>query len=300
MDQVRNIYNLPPKELGHKMRMQLNVKIYRKSILSFILNNLTFLGEMGIFMLLRKSNQNNFMNFILLKGENLQLLEFPLVVEKQHFQIKQEQYIHLLMAQQEVKKFPKDSYLSEFRLTTIGFIFQTFNLIATMTEQENVEQPMSSSQIKKQKKKSQTTAKKCQFTGQNGSFTVITQLFGDEQYRVAIARSLANSPQILLFDKPKGDQDSKSTVEDMDTLLKLNNFGYDESNHIPCTMVMVTHNPDLECHAHGIIYIKGKIEKMRENHHQDMNNICTILTVRTDCYKNQFMVEINRILINLQ
>lgn len=65
------------------------------------------------------------------------------------------------------------------------------------------------------------------------------------------------------MDEPTGDLDSKSTVEVMDILLKLNNFGYDESNnHIPCTMVMVTHNPDLECYAHRIIYIKdGKIEK---------------------------------------
>lgn len=48
----------------------------------------------------------------------------------------------------------------------------------------------------------------------------------------------------------------------MDILLKLNNFGYEESNKTPCTMIMVTHNPDLECYAHRIIYIKdGKIEK---------------------------------------
>lgn len=48
----------------------------------------------------------------------------------------------------------------------------------------------------------------------------------------------------------------------MDILLHLNNFGYSDANHTPCTMVMVTHNPDLECYAHRIIYIKdGKIEK---------------------------------------
>ncbi|CAD8190973.1 unnamed protein product [Paramecium pentaurelia] len=293
MDQVRNIYNLPPKELGPQDENVIECQDVSKEF--------NLVGRDGKIYALKEIKLKQLYEFYPIKRGEFVIIRVSSGGGKKTFQIKQEQYIHLLVAQQEVKKFPKDSYLSELRLTTIGFVFQKFNLIATMTEYENVELPMSSSQIKKQKKKSQTTAKKCQFTGQNGSFTVITQLSGDEQYRVAIARSLANSPQILLFDKPKGDQDSKSTVEDMDTLLKLNNFGYDESNHIPCTMVIVTHNPDFECYAHRIIYIKDdKIEKMRENHHQDMNNICTILTVRTDCYKNQFMVEINRILINLQ
>lgn len=52
----------------------------------------------------------------------------------------------------------------------------------------------------------------------------------------------------------------------MDILLKLNNFGYDDLNPTRCTMVMVTHNPDLECYAHRIIYIKdGSIEKQAIN-----------------------------------
>lgn len=64
------------------------------------------------------------------------------------------------------------------------------------------------------------------------------------------------------MDEPTGDLDSKSTVEVMNILLKLNNFGYDEENKTKCTMVMVTHNPDLESYAHRIIYIKdGMIEK---------------------------------------
>jgi putative ABC transport system ATP-binding protein len=64
------------------------------------------------------------------------------------------------------------------------------------------------------------------------------------------------------LDEPTGDLDSKSTVEVMDLLLSLNNFGYSEENATPTTMVMVTHNPDLECYAHRIIYIRdGKIVK---------------------------------------
>jgi len=70
---------------------------------------------------------------------------------------------------------------------------------------------------------------------------------------------------ILLLDEPTGDLDSKSTVEIMNLLLDLNNFGYheyDDNNSSPCTMVMVTHNPDLECYADRILYIRdGKLIK---------------------------------------
>lgn len=65
----------------------------------------------------------------------------------------------------------------------------------------------------------------------------------------------------MLLDEPTGDLDSKSTVEIMNLLLDLNNFGHENEGNghngdiVPCTMVMVTHNPDLECYAHRILYI---------------------------------------------
>jgi len=69
-----------------------------------------------------------------------------------------------------------------------------------------------------------------------------SELSGGEQQRVAIARALANSPEIVLLDEPTGDLDSKSTVEVMNLLLEINNFGYDETHTQPVTLVMVTHN----------------------------------------------------------
>ena len=79
---------------------------------------------------------------------------------------------------------------------------------------------------------------------------------------MAIARSLANSPQILLLDEPTGDLDTISTVEIMNLLLSLNNFGYNDMNSDRITMVMVTHNPDVELYADRIIYVKdGQLVK---------------------------------------
>lgn len=89
-----------------------------------------------------------------------------------------------------------------------------------------------------------------------------SELSGGEQQRVAIARALANAPQILLLDEPTGDLDTLSTIEVMNLLLSINNFGYSEENQSRITMMMVTHNPDIECYADRILYVKdGKLIK---------------------------------------
>jgi len=144
----------------------------------------------------------------------------------------------------------KDTYLSNLRLEKIGFVFQTFNLLATMSAFENVELPMTILG-KLSKKERQARAKELlTLVGlQDRMDHLPSELSGGEQQRVTIARALANEPQILLLDEPTGDLDTKNTVEVMDLLLEIN-------NKKKTTCIMVSHNPDVECYADRILYIE--------------------------------------------
>jgi len=154
----------------------------------------------------------------------------------------------------------KDSFLAHLRLEKIGFVFQTFNLLATMSAFENVELPMTIlGKLKTAERKKRTKDLLTMVGLQDRLGHLPSELSGGEQQRVTIARALANNPEILLLDEPTGDLDTKNTVEIMDLLLEIN-------NNRKTTCIMVTHNPDVECYADRILYLSdGKFEKQVYN-----------------------------------
>ena len=142
---------------------------------------------------------------------------------------------------QRVDAASTDSYLASLRLRKIGFVFQTFNLLATMSAFENVELPMTILGERSAKECKQRAMQLLDMVGLQDRYGHLpSELSGGEQQRVTIARALSNEPELLLLDEPTGDLDTRNTVDVMDLILRVN-------LEQKTTCVMVTHNPDLEC-----------------------------------------------------
>ena len=142
-----------------------------------------------------------------------------------------------------------DAELAALRLSKIGFVFQQYNLLSTLSAFENVELPMSMAGVLSAKQRAAKAQTLLRLVGLEDRMTHLpSELSGGEQQRVTIARALANDPELLLLDEATGDLDTRNTVDIMDLLLRIN------QEH-GMTMLMVTHNPDLECYADRVLYI---------------------------------------------
>jgi putative ABC transport system ATP-binding protein len=162
----------------------------------------------------------------------------------------------LYICGERVSERSTDQQLADIRLHKIGFVFQTFNLISSMTAMENVELPMvlagkrSAADIKQ---RAMSLLDKVHMS--NRAKHTPSQLSGGEQQRVTIARAIANNPDILLLDEPTGDLDTANSIRVLKMLLDLN-------MHEGITMVMVTHDVSLKNHAHRVVHmVDGKIHR---------------------------------------
>lgn len=149
-----------------------------------------------------------------------------------------------------------ESDLAQIRGRKIGFIFQSFNLIPNLTAKENVMLPMmfQGKTIEEREEKAKELLKLVDLEDRAGHYP--NQLSGGQRQRVAIARSLANDPEVILADEPTGNLDTKTGEIVLEFLEKLHKRGK--------TIIMVTHDSEIaQKYAQVVYWLKdGKLEKV--------------------------------------
>ena len=152
-----------------------------------------------------------------------------------------------------------ESQLALYRQRYVGFVFQSYNLLPTLTALENVTLPLIFRKVSKRVRNKKARAMlKAVGLGNRGRHKP-SELSGGQQQRVSIARAFVNNPEVIFADEPTGNLDTKTTIEMMDLITGIAR----EHNQ---TLVIVTHDLEISAYADQIIRIKdGNIESITDN-----------------------------------
>ena len=149
-----------------------------------------------------------------------------------------------------------DQELAKYRRKTVGFVFQSFNLLPALTVQENIEMPVLIDEGEIDKEYLEEIEKGLEIADLKKRLP--SQISGGQMQRVAIARALANKPTIILADEPTGNLDSEISEKVLSLFLETcRRYGQ--------TLVMITHNEEIAAKADRIVRIRdGKIDSVRK------------------------------------
>ncbi len=149
-----------------------------------------------------------------------------------------------------------ENELAFIRNKKIGFVFQSFNLIAKMTAEENVELPLIYQGVKRAERKERVKEAIARVKLEKRAGHLPTELSGGQQQRVAIARAIVTKPSLILADEPTGNLDSKTSEEIMDIFHELHKQGN--------TIVLITHDDEVAKQASRSIHIRdGKVSEVQ-------------------------------------
>ena len=152
-----------------------------------------------------------------------------------------------------------DDQLSRTRATSIGFVFQSYNLIPQLTVVENIEVPLYY-QGRLTPEDRERCLRLAEMVGLGDRLSHRpTQLSGGQQQRVAIARSLVNDPYFILADEPTGNLDTKTSIEILTIFEQLSNAGK--------TIIIVTHEDDVSLHTKRIVRLRDGLVQSDEINH---------------------------------
>ena len=150
-----------------------------------------------------------------------------------------------------------ENELARVRSRKIGFVFQSFNLIAKLSAEENVELPLIYQKVRKAERTRRVREALQRVGLENRAKHLPTELSGGQQQRVAIARALVTQPSLILADEPTGNLDSHTSREIMDMFRELHEQGN--------TIVLITHDNDIARQAKRIVHIlDGKLTEVKD------------------------------------
>ncbi len=184
---------------------------------------------------------------------------------------------HIYLAEEDITEI-KEENISRFRRENLGFIFQDFNLLDTLTIEENIALILTINKYKEKDidKKVKEIAKKLEIENTLNKYPY--QVSGGQKQRCASARAIVNSPKIILADEPTGSLDSKSARQLLEIMEEMN-------KKMKATILMVTHDPLSASYCNKILFLKdGKIfnriekgEKQRKDFYNEILDVLSLL-----------------------
>lgn len=162
-----------------------------------------------------------------------------------------------------IDKFPihkmNERDVTKFRQKYVGFVFQSYNLIPTLSALENVALGLTFQRVPKSKREKMARQILKEVGLGNRLHHKPSELSGGQQQRVSIARAFVGKPKIVFADEPTGNLDTKTTIEIMDLITAM-------ARESKQTLVIVTHDTEISVYAHRVVYLRdGRIEKIEEN-----------------------------------